>query len=81
MFDRRQPSPQGKRKAAETPMMEISAAKVGGDEKGGGKTGLQGRENPTWGQAARHIGEEVHNRLTRSRLRKHDAASKKIIRG
>lgn len=38
--------PQGKRKAAETPMMEISAAKVGGDEKGG-KTGLQGRENPT----------------------------------
>lgn len=46
VFDHRPTLPQGKRKAAETPMMEISAAKVGGDEKGG-KTGLQGRENPT----------------------------------
>ena len=77
VFDHRLTSPpRGKRKAAETPMMEISAAKVGGDAKGS-KTGCPGQANPIGGQAVRPIHRKVRNRLTSSRLRKHDAASKK----
>ena len=46
VFDHRPTSPpRGKRKAAGTPMMEISAAKVGGDAKGS-KTGCLGQANP-----------------------------------